>query len=179
MGPEISLDYWRYTEMKNLEKAVDIIKRFEGICDGDPTTVNLDPYLCPAGYWTIGWGHVVRDAYGNAFKGKETKKKAKAIYPKGITMAEAEALLYDDVKKFSAFVADRIKVVIADEQFCALVSFTFNVGAGAFNRSSLLRLLNEGKYEQVPVQLSKWIKVNGKPSKGLINRRKAEAQLWG
>ena len=39
----------------NLKKAVDIIKRFEGILDGDPSTVNLEPYLCPAGYWTIGW----------------------------------------------------------------------------------------------------------------------------
>lgn len=165
--------------MKNINKAVDLIKRFEGICDGDPTTANLDPYLCPAGYWTIGWGHVVRDAYGNTFKGKETKKQAKSIYPNGITMAEAEALLYDDVKKSSAFVDEKVSVEVTDEQFCALVSFAFNVGAGAFNRSSLLRLLNEGKYDQVPIQLSKWIKVNGRPSRGLITRRKAEAQLWG
>jgi len=46
---------------RNLQPAVDLIKAFEGLRDGDPTSIRLDPYLCPAGYWTIGWGHVVLD----------------------------------------------------------------------------------------------------------------------
>jgi len=79
---------------RDLRQAVDLIKRFEGLGDGDPTTTNLDPYLCPADYWTIGWGHVVTDAQGKMLKGAANKKPARAVYPNGITMAEAEAHLW-------------------------------------------------------------------------------------
>ncbi len=85
--------------MVDFTPAIEIIKRFEGIVDGDPTTVNLDPYLCPAGYWTIGWGHVVRDVYGKMLKGKENRLKAKAIYPFGISKEQAHEMLVADIRR--------------------------------------------------------------------------------
>ena len=106
--------------MNDYKEAIELIKRFEGIADGDPSTVNLDPYLCPAGYWTIGWGHVVLDAQGNNFKGKENKKTAYRIYPNGITMSAAETILDDDTRRFAVYVADKVKVPLTDNQFSAL-----------------------------------------------------------
>lgn len=162
----------------NLTKAIELIKRFEGIADGDPSTVNLDPYLCPAGYWTIGWGHVVRDIVGRMISGKNNKKAAMAVYPFGITMDEAECLLYQDVHDFSRAVDELVRVDTSENQFCSLVSFAFNIGLGAFERSTLLRLLNRGDYGAVPAQLMRWTKINGKESNGLRRRRKAEVALW-
>jgi lysozyme len=59
-----------------------------------------------------------------------------------------------------------------------LVSFAFNVGIGAFNGSTLLKLLNQGEVHQVPIQLMRWTKAGGKELTGLVVRRKAEADLW-
>jgi len=163
---------------RDLTQAVEIIKSFEGILDGDPTTVNLDPYLCPGGFWTIGWGHVVLDPRGKLLKGAENKQAARAVYPEGITRAEAEVLLADDVRRFSAGVERAVKVTISDARFCALVSFAFNVGIGALEKSTLLRLLNEGAVDQVPAQFLRWTKVGGKELAGLRRRREAEKKLW-
>jgi lysozyme len=63
-------------------------------------------------------------------------------------------------------------------QFDALVSFAFNVGDGAFRSSTLLRLLNQGQYDQVPAQLRRWNMDNGHVVQGLINRRNKEIALW-
>lgn len=163
---------------RDLRQAVELIKQFEGIKDGDPSTTNLDPYLCPAGYWTIGWGHVVTDSQGKMLKGAENKQSAYAVYPGGISMAEAEALLADDVRRFAAGVERLVKVPLDDTRFCALVSFAYNVGIGALAESTLLRLLNEGAFDQVPAQLMRWTKSGGKELAGLKRRREAEAQLW-
>jgi lysozyme len=163
---------------RDISKAVELIKKFEGIPDGDPSTVKLDAYLCPAGYWTIGWGHVVIDSHGGQVKGASNKPIARAIYPGGITKDEAEVLLKDDVRKFSTGVENLLSVEISDTRFCALVSFAFNVGIGAFNGSTLLKLLNQGEVHQVPIQLMRWTKAGGKELTGLVVRRKAEADLW-
>lgn len=162
----------------DLTNAINLIKAYEGILDGDPSTVNLDPYLCPAGYWTIGWGHVVLDINGKQIKGKENKKLAYSMYPNGITMDEAVVLLNDDVRRFVVGVQDLVKVTLTNNQLCALISFVFNVGVGAFKKSTLLRLLNVGDYTSVPSQLKRWNKANGKVLSGLVKRRNAEAVLW-
>jgi len=163
---------------RNLSQAVELIKSFEGILDGDPSTVNLDPYLCPAGYWTIGWGHVALDPRGKQIKGAENKGQARAVYPGGITRAEAEVLLTDDVRRFSAGVEQLVKTTISDGRFCALVSFAFNVGVGALERSTLLKLVNQGVFDQVGPQFLRWTKAGGKELAGLKRRREAEAALW-
>ncbi len=161
-----------------LDKAVELIRSYEGIIDGDPTTVNLNPYLCPAGYWTIGWGHVVRDVTGKLLHGIENKKIAYNVYPNGITKNDAEKLLQSDVFNFALCVDDSLKVKVNNNQFCALVSFAFNVGISAFESSTLLKKLNQNYFEVVPEQLMRWTKIKGKESKGLFNRRKAEVALW-
>lgn len=163
---------------RNLKQAVELIKSFEGIPDGDQTTVNLDPYLCPAGYWTIGWGHVVLDPRGKQIKGAENKALARSVYPGGITKSEAAVLLAEDVRRFSSGVERLIKVAISDAKFCALVSFAFNVGIGALERSTLLWLVNEGAFAQVPTQFLRWTKAGGKELAGLKRRREAEVRLW-
>ncbi|XAI96062.1 lysozyme [Microcystis phage Mwe-JY26] len=131
--------------MRASQKAVDLIKKWEGIMDGDPTTVNLDPYYCPAGYWTIGWGRVVRDANGQMLKGRSTAAIARAIYPRGITMEEAETFLRDDMRSFEFEVNRALRGAAASRQttqgqFDAMVSLCFNIGGGNFVRSSVLRL---------------------------------------
>ena len=163
---------------RDLRQAMELIKRFEGIRDGDPSTANLDPYICPAGYWTIGWGHVVTDAQGKMLKGADNKQAAHAVYPKGISMAEAEALLAEDIHRFADGVERLLKVPLDDCRFCALLSFAYNVGVGALAESTLLRLLNAGAFDQMPEQLMRWSKSGGKELAGLKRRREAEAQLW-
>ena len=167
---------------RNLQPAIDLIKAFEGLKDGDPTTVRLDPYLCPAGYWTVGWGHVVLDPKGEQLRGPKNKQRAREVYPHGICLNEAAILLSDDVRRFAAGVYRAVKVPLTDNQFCALVSFSFNVGFGAFSESTLLKLINKGELEKVPAQFLRWnkITVDGvkKESAGLSRRRKAEVSLW-
>lgn len=176
---------------RNIQPAIALIKRFEGIDDGDPNTVNLDPYLCPAGYWTIGWGHVVRDASGRMLKGAGEAHRAKAIYPIGITPMRADVLLADDVARFNAdltrILADvhvlheretAVNETLNDNQYCALLSFVFNVGIGAFIRSTLFTRLLERNHADVPRQLRRWTRGGGKVLPGLRRRRMAEAKLW-
>ena len=162
----------------DLTNAVILIKSYEGILDGDPSTVNLDPYLCPAGYWTIGWGHVVLDPQGKQIKGAENKKLAYSIYPEGITMAEAEVLLRDDVRKFTYGVINLVKVPLTNNQLCALISFSFNVGLNALKNSTLLKLINSENFSGVPDQFRRWVKSKGKTLSGLVKRREAEIKVW-
>ncbi len=116
--------------MRDINQAgLDLIKRFEGIPDGDPSTTNLDPYLDPIGIWTIGWGHAIR--VGNDFlRGAANRAKARALYPGGITLAQAEKLLHADVLDKCRDVEAMIKVQLTDNQYAALVSFAFNARPG-------------------------------------------------
>jgi len=159
------------------QAGVDLIKAFEGIEDGDPKTVNLDAYLCQANVATIGWGHaVVWD--GKQLKGQAGLAKSKQIYPNGITMAEAEQLLKLDLHRFERAVISLVKVPITNNQFAALVSFAFNVGEGAFGKSTLLKLVNAKEFLNASYQFARWNKAAGKPSNGLTRRREAERKLF-
>ncbi len=159
------------------QAGLDLIKGFEGIPDGDPTTVNLDPYLDPVGIWTIGWGHAIRD--GSAFlRGKENKKRAFALYPGGLTLQQAEALLRADLLDSCRDVQALVKVKVNDNQFAALVSFAYNCGTGNLARSTLLRLLNAGDATGAAAEFGKWNKSGGKVLAGLTRRRAAEADLF-
>jgi GH24 family phage-related lysozyme (muramidase) len=96
-----------------------------------------------------------------------------------ITALEADALLQDDLRLVERAVQRIVTVPLNDNQFAALVSFTFNVGIGNLERSTLLTLLNRGWYEQVPAQLMRWDRAaNGEALGGLARRRAAEARLW-
>lgn len=173
-------------------KALRVIKQFEGIRDGDPSTVNLDPYLCAAGYATIGWGHVVTDG-GRMLHGAAGLARARQLYPQGITMQEAEALLEADVSRVAQDVtALTLGVVgLTQDQFDALVSFAFNVGtdmnhngiAEGLGDSTLLTHVKAGRWLAAADEFPKWNKatVPGKgfvELAGLTNRRRAERALF-
>lgn len=135
------------------EEGIALIKRWEGL--------RLQAYLCPAGVWTIGYGHT------------RTAREGMMI-----DEAAAEALLRSDLRDFERAVEELIDVPLTDHQFAALVSFAFNVGASAVARSTLRRRLNAGACEDVPEQLMRWTRAGGRVLQGLVNRRAAEAGLW-
>jgi lysozyme len=164
--------------MREINQAgLDLIKSFEGILDGNPATSNLDPYLDPVGIWTIGWGHAI--VVGKDFlRGKENKAKAFALYPGGLTMQEAETLLRADVMDKCRDVDSLVKVSLNDNQYAAIVSFTFNLGVGNLKQSTLLKKLNAGDFEGASKEFGKWVKAGGKTLPGLIRRRAAEQALF-
>ena len=163
------------------QEAIELIKCFEGIPDGDPTTVGLDAYICPASVWTIGWGHAVMDG-GAQLKGPANKARARQLYPGGISRSQAEALLRGDLVPRAASVSSVLKVTLDDGQFGALMALVFNIGAGNFAASTLLRKLNAGDLAGAAEQFMAWDKarVNGvlQPLAGLTRRRRAERAMF-
>lgn len=101
-----------------------------------------------------------------------------AEYDCHITAEVSDQLLGNEVYRVTKKLEAWIDVPLNDNQIAALVSFAYNVGDSAFFKSTLLRKLNAGCYECVPVELRKWVLVNGKKSRGLINRREKEIRLW-
>ena len=137
----------------------DLIKRFEGC--------KLKAYKCPAGLWTIG--------YGNTFYEDGTKVKQGDV----ITQQRAEQLFNLIVDDFAQKVDALVKSNVSENNFSALVSFTFNVGIGNFQRSTLLRKVNANpKDATIPAEFRKWVRANGEVLKGLVRRREAEAKLY-
>jgi GH24 family phage-related lysozyme (muramidase) len=163
------------------QDAVELIKSFEGIPDGDPSTVTLDAYLDPLDIWTIGWGHAVQ-YLGKHLKGKDNRTLARQLYPGGITRAQAESLLRADLLDRAPAVLRLVKVALDDGQFGALMSFVFNAGGGNFERSTLLRLLNAGDRAGAADQFLVWNmgRRNGVLVElpGLTRRRRAERALF-
>lgn len=139
------------------EEGLNLIKRFEGFSH----TI----YTCPAGYPTIGYGHVVLAHEHDQFAA-------------GVTQAEATELLRKDVRIAERAVLRLISVPLTDGQFDALVSFTFNLGAGALQRSTLRRKVNRGEHESLPAELLKWVWAAGKKLPGLVRRRQAEGVAY-
>ena len=139
------------------EAGLNLIKRYEGFS----STI----YICPAGYPTIGYGHLVLEHEQDQFA-------------TGITQAEATELLRKDVRIAERAVLRLISVPLTDGQFDALVSFTFNLGAGALQRSTLRRKVNRVEHEGVPAELLKWVWAAGKRLPGLVRRRQAEVVAY-
>lgn len=156
---------------------LELIRSFEGIADGDPATVNLDPYLDPAGIWTIGWGHAIRDG-SRLLRGARDRARARALYPDGISRQQAEALLRADVLDACRDVQAAVTIPTSDNQFAALVSFTSNCGAGNLRRSTLLRQVNAANFAAAQAEFARWNRAGGKVLAGLTRRRAAEAALF-
>lgn len=144
--------------MRTSLSGINLIKTFEG--------ERLEAYLCPAGVWTIGYGHTNAAGPPKVFKGLTISKKG------------ADDILRNDLIAYEGTVTEFVKVDLHQHQFDALVSFCYNVGSGNFLKSSLLRKLNAGDYTSVPSELMKWNKAGGKELAGLTRRRRAEAALW-
>ena len=141
--------------------------------DGDPSTVNLDPYMDPVGIWTIGYGHAIRQG-GRFLRGAADLDDAQALYPDGLTLEQANLLLRGDVLDTCRDVQALVTVPITAPQFDALVSFTFNCGVNAFRRSTLLKRLLTGKVNAAADEFLKWTKAGGVVLPGLVRRRQAE-----
>jgi lysozyme len=144
------------TDIKQIGKAgLDLIKSFEGL--------KLRAYLCPAKVWTIGFGST-----------------GPHVTPgKVITEAQADELLQDDLDRFEKAVTRLVTVPLTQHQYDALVSFAFNVGISALERSTLLKRVNARLFDQARAEFAKWNRAGGRPLAGLTRRRAAEAALFG
>jgi lysozyme len=138
------------------------IAHFEGL--------KLQLYNDPVGHCTIGVGHLVHHGPINGSEPGEFKG--------GISRDRAFALLQQDAVTAATEISNSVKVKLNQAQVDALISFTFNVGTGAFRDSTLLKLLNGGDYGSVPAQLNRWTKASGQTLPGLVTRRKAEGALF-
>jgi lysozyme len=159
------------------QQAVDLVKNSEGLRDGNPQTTNFDPYLDPVGIWTIGWGHAVVRA-GQFVRGATNRPVAEGVFPGGITLEQAEALLRADLGDTGRSVLSVVEVALTDNQFAALLSFTFNLGLGNLHQSTLLRKLNTGDYAGAADQFGLWVMAGGAQQPGLVKRRAAERTLF-
>ncbi|MDX2073502.1 MAG: lysozyme [Alphaproteobacteria bacterium] len=141
--------------MKISENGLLLIKRFEGF--------SATPYLCPAGKLTIGYGHVL----------------APHLLRGPVTIKEAEKLLLADLAPVEAAINRLVVAPLTQNQFDALCSLTYNIGVGAFAKSTLLRLLNTTNHQPSTTnQFSRWVYGGGKRLAGLEKRRRAEMELF-
>lgn len=133
-------------------------------------------YLDVAGLPTIGVGHLLTK---DELSSEQIMIGDKAIdYTGGLTEQQVYDLLGQDLARFERAVNDSVEPDLAQNQFDALVSFTFNVGEGAFRQSTLLKRLNARDFADVPNQLRRWNRSGGKVVQGLVNRRENEIKLW-
>lgn len=134
--------------MKITQEGIELIKSFEGC--------RLIAYKCPAGVWTIGYGHTDGVREGMV-----------------ISNAQAELMLRVDLEKFEQYVKDNVHIPLNENQFSALVSFCYNCGVG-----NLRKLVKGRNVEQIAEALLLYNKANGKTLAGLVRRRKAERELF-
>lgn len=147
---------------------LDLLKQREGVV--------LKMYRDSAGLPTIGCGHLLtRDELTS---GKLNVGGCDIPWRDGITAEQSDTLLRRDLETAEAAVRSGVTVPLSPTQYDTLVSFAFNVGGGAFRKSTLLRLLNAGDYKAVPGQLARWKYSAGRIDPILVNRRKSEAKQW-
>lgn len=140
--------------MSALAHAVALIRRWEGC--------RLSAYLCPAGVWTIGWGATGPDV------------RRGVVWTQG----QADDRLAADVETFMRGVKHLLKRQPTDNQLGAMTSLAYNVGLGAFQSSTLLRLFNAGDTEGAARQFSRWIRAGGRIVVGLARRRADERAVF-
>jgi len=144
--------------MKLNKAGLDLIKSFEGL--------SLESYLCSGGRQTIGYGTTL-------INGKMVQSGLK------ISLEDAERFLIEDIKKFESGVLKVVSASLNDNQFSALVVFSYNVGLGALRGSTLLKMVNKNPNDAlIRNEFMKWNKAAGKELTGLTRRRKAESDLY-
>lgn len=139
--------------MKISNEGLNLIKKYEGL--------RLQAYLCPANVWTIGYGHTGDDV------------------EEGMEISEEEAtdLLLKDLNRFEP-VINKVESPLTQSMYDALVSFTYNVGGGAFLKSTLLRKLAVRDYVGAADEFPRWNKGGGRVLNGLVRRRAEEKALF-
>lgn len=146
------------------QATIDLAKCFEGfhrVPKHDPGRAH--PYLCPAGYWTIGYGHLCDPNHPP------------------ITEAQAEAYLAQDLKVALAATLRYCRVLATEPEgrLAAITDFTFNLGAGRLQTSTLRRRINQRDWSRAAMELRRWVYGGGKVLPGLVARREAEVRLLG
>lgn len=134
------------------------------------------PYKDVAGLWTIGIGHLIKRE--ELFTGKININGVPVEYKNGLTDDQVFDLLKQDLVQYEDSVRTNVKIPLKQHQYEALVSFTFNVGRSAFERSTMLKQLNYGEVDLIPAQFMRWVYAGGKKWKGLVNRRNKELELF-
>ena len=140
-------------KMQISEEGLSLIKKYEG-CE-------LKAYRCPANVLTIGYGHI-----------KDVKEGDQ------ITKEEANYMLQEEIIEYEGYVNDMVDVELNQSQYDSLCAWVYNLGPTNFQSSTLLKVLNEGKYNEIPQQIKRWNKAGGEVLDGLIRRREAEALLF-
>lgn len=140
-------------KMNISQEGIALIKKFEGC--------KLEAYQDSVGIWTIAYGTI-----------KDVKEGDK------INQDEAEHLLQEELPEYEGYINDMVKVPLEQNQFDALCSWVYNLGPNNLKESTMLKVLNEKKYSEVPQQIKRWNKAGGKVLDGLIRRREAEALLF-
>lgn len=156
--------------MKVSNKALEVIRHHEG--------VRTKPYQCPALLWTIGVGHVIDPNHARV---PLAERKALPIpdgWNRTITMGEVDDILKRDLANFERGVERYCPVPLTQGQFDALVSFSFNVGLGTLQRSTLRQKVLRGEMEAAAEELLKYTIGGGKVLKGLVNRRNDERAMF-
>ena len=157
------------------KNGINLIKDFESLHDGDLKLIGLQPKMDPIGIWTEGYGRAMRDKKGNFIRGLENRSLAYA----NITInneVEASTALLEDLKVYEAIVGQKIRIELSQNQFDALISYTYNTGGS----DNLYKLINTRASNK---DIRDWFETHyvtgsGKRLPGLVRRRKAEADLY-
>jgi lysozyme len=156
-----------------------LIKHFENVHDGDLTKIGLQPKLCPAGIYTAGWGHAIVDPKTGKFIKKDTPngyERACELFP-DLTLGQADELFIEDINKVVEVANKRLRTLLDQNQYDALISHTFNCGVS----DTLYKLINTKPLDSIEIKFwweNKYISSNGNVLPGLILRRKCEYHLF-
>jgi lysozyme len=153
------------------KKALEMIAHHEGI--------RTKPYRCPARLWTVGVGHVIDPNHAKVSFEERNNLAIPDGWNRTFTMEEVNAILAKDLERFERGVLKYCPSAGSRQGWMdALVSFSFNVGLGTLQRSTLRQKHNRGDYEGAADELLKYCKAAGKVLKGLENRRKDERAMY-
>ena len=156
--------------MKVSQKCIEQIKKDEG--------VRSRPYQCPALLWTVGVGHVIDPHHAKVKLADRKQLPIPAGWDRVLSAAEIDEILRKDLNRFEAGVLRLIKVELTQGQFDALVSFSFNVGLGNLQNSTLRMKVNRSEFEAAAEQFLVWTKAGGKVLPGLVKRRTHEKEMF-
>jgi len=153
------------------KKALDMIKHHEG--------VRVKPYRCPARLWTIGVGHVIEANHARVPFEERLSLPCPEGWNRVFTMEEVDAILAKDLARFESGVLKYCPSAGFNQNWLdSLVSFSFNLGLGTLQRSTLRQKHNRGDHAGAADEFLKYTKAGGKVLKGLVNRRKDERALY-
>lgn len=139
--------------MKISKEGIALIKKFEGI--------ELEAYQDSVGVWTIGYGHTKGVKEGD-----------------NISLKKAEQMLEEELVEYEGYINNMVELGLEQNQFDALVAWVYNLGPTNLGQSTLLKVLNQGLFNEVPYEIKRWNKAGGEVLNGLVRRREAEALLF-